>query len=98
MGRDNNVKETFSIIKGWEVLKEDSIYTQKTMDIIVENLSGDARTILVEKGGKKLKLPVLFYDEEKFIKTPYHAEHKERWATRLVRHGSVGMGYKEVLE
>jgi len=72
MGQDNNVKETFSIIKGWEVLKEDSIYTQKTMDIIAENLSGDARTILVEKGGKKLKLPVLFYDEEKFIKTPYH--------------------------
>lgn len=72
MGQDNNVKETFSIIKGWEVLKEDSIYTQKTMDIIAENLSGDARTILVEKGGKKLKLPVLLYDEEKFIKTPYH--------------------------
>ena len=39
MGQDNNVKETFSIIKGWEVLKEDSIYTQKTMDIIAENLA-----------------------------------------------------------
>lgn len=72
MGQKDNVKET-TIKKGWEVLRDNGLYTQRVLDIIGENLSGEKLTIEVTEDKRPmLRLPVLSYDNHESLVGIYH--------------------------